>query len=212
MKIRSAKKPARTQARMPERDPTLDDYVKAIRRLKKRAKQPRSPRLRVHRARSAPTFTLKTTRYPATETTPCFLWVAMPLYRGAATGVNIFDCMFDSAIAIPFEVPTQEPPFLRLTVEPYYLKQRITVGLFGETDASRQSRAFFVRMTHRSRINDVVHCCLPKNRMAHCEIRLAPQCSNTRSSQRLGGRFKFLAPAMAGHRKIELFVTVVTSD
>ena len=109
--------------------------------------------------------------------------------------MNIFDCMFDSAIAIPFEVPTQELLFLRLTAEPYYLKQRITVGLFGETDASR---AFFVRMTHRSRINDVVHCCLPKNRMAHCEIRLAPQCSNTRSSQRLGGRFKFLPPAMRG--------------
>src|SRR4051812_34017412 len=34
--------------------------------------------------------------------------VAMPLHRGAATGVNIFDCVFDRAIAFPFEVPTQE--------------------------------------------------------------------------------------------------------
>ena len=48
--------------------------------------------------------------------------------------MNIFDCMFDSAIAIPFEVPTQEPLFLRLIAEPYYLKQRITVDFFGETD------------------------------------------------------------------------------
>src|SRR3954471_6980680 len=54
--------------------------------------------------------------------------------------VNMLNCMFDSAIAIPFEVPTQELLFLRLTAEPYYLKQRITVDLFGETDASSQSR------------------------------------------------------------------------
>src|SRR5215813_13770116 len=80
---------------------------------------------------------------------------------------NIFDCMFDSASAIPFEVPTHELRFLRLTVEPYFLKKPITVGFFGETDPSHQSRrVFFVRITHRSRIDDVVHCCPPKHRMA----------------------------------------------
>src|SRR5262245_28448519 len=87
---------------------------------------------------------------------PCLLLVA-----------NIFDCMFDSASAIPFEVPTHELRFLRLTVEPYFLKKPITVGFFGETDPSHHSRrVFFVRITHRSRIDDVVHCCPPKHRMA----------------------------------------------